>query len=255
MTKATPLQFGYSASPLLYKDTVILPVGAKGRSVMALAIADGAVRWSSGDNKNSYSTPILVDVGGKKQVTLVMTMEILGLDADSGKVIWSHPYKNQWDTHCTTPVDCGQGRVFYPSFGGGVLLQLRGGKDKSAVKELWTSKKIGAGQTNVVCAGDLLFGAAGSSKSGLFSAVRISDGTVAWQERLPIANVLLADGRLIILDETGELRMARTSDKQLDTICKASLLKPKAWTVPTLSDGKLYLRDQSQILAVDIAGH
>lgn len=252
--QGTPLQFGYSSSPLHYKDTIILPVGAKGRSVMALAIADGAMRWSSGDNKNSYSTPILVDVAGKKQVTLVMTQDILGLDADSGAVVWSHPYKNQWDTHCTTPVDCGQGRVFYPSFGGGVLLQLKGGKDKPAVKEVWSTKKIGAGQTNVVCVGDLLFGAAGSGKSGIFSAVKICDGTAAWQERLPTANVLLADNRLIILDETGELRMAKISDKKLETICKASVLKPKAWTAPTLADRKLYLRDQAQIMALDLGG-
>jgi outer membrane protein assembly factor BamB len=252
---ASFLEFGYSASPLLHKDTIILPIGENGQSLMALSIADGKVRWSSGDFKNSYSTPIIVDVGGAKQITLVMSKEIAGFDADTGKLAWSHPYKNQWDTHCTTPVNCGDGRVFYPSFGGGVMLQLRGGKDKIEVKELWTTKKVGAGQTNVICAGDLLFGASGSGKASFFSAVKLSDGTEAWQERLPVSNVLLVDNRLIILDESGELRIARVSDKKLDTICRASLLKAKAWTAPTLADGKIYLRDQTQIMALDLAGH
>ncbi|MBI5764421.1 MAG: PQQ-binding-like beta-propeller repeat protein [Planctomycetes bacterium] len=250
----TAVKFGYSAAPLLHKDTIILPVGGKGKAVMAFGIADGKVRWSSGDQDNSYSTPIFVDVRGSKYVTLVMPTEIIGLNADNGKLVWAHPYKNQWDTHCTTPVDCGKGRVFYPSFGGGVMLQLDEKGGKVSPKELWTSKSVGAGQTNVILVGDLLYGAAGSGKAGLFAAAKVGDGTEVWKERLPMANVLLADDRLIILDESGQLQFARPSDKKLDTICKATVLKPKAWTVPTLADGKLYLRDQSQIMAVDLAG-
>lgn len=250
--KGTELKFGYSAAPLLHNDTVILPVGGQGKAVVAFAISDGAIRWSAGDQDNSYSTPIFVDVGGAKCVTLVMPKEIIGLNADNGKLLWAHPYKNQWDTHCTTPVDCGKGRVYYPSFGGGVMLQLAESGGKISPKELWTSKSVGAGQTNVILVGDLLYGAAGSGKSSLFAAAKVSDGTEVWKERLPMATVLLADDRLIILDESGQLQFARPSDKKLDTICKAALLKPKAWTVPTLADGRLYLRDQSQIMAVDL---
>jgi len=246
------LKFGYSASPLLYRDTLIFPIGAKDKSVIALGLADGKPRWASADYENSYSTPVLVELGGRSFVTLVMAKEIIGLSADDGKLAWTHPYKNQWDTHCTTPVDCGEGRVFYPSFEGGVLLQLASGKDAVEVKELWKTKKVGAGQTNVIRVGDLLFGASGNGRAAFFSAVKLSDGTEAWRERLALSNVLLADGRLIILDENGELRLAKPSSEKLDTICQSPLLESRAWTAPSLADGRLYLRDQKTICAIDL---
>lgn len=248
------VKFGFACSPLLHRDMVILPVGAKGKAIAAFAVSDGKMRWGSGGFENSYSSPILIDVGGKKQVTLVGTKEILGFDADTGEELWSHPYKNQWDCHCTTPVDCGDGRVFYPSFEGGILLKLTAGKDETAVKELWTTRKIGTGQNTVVRAGDYLYGAGGSDRASFLCCARISDGEVAWRERVPQSNTILADGKLILLDENGALRIAPASHEKYAPACEAPILEGKAWTTPTLVDGRLYLRDQKSILAADVSG-
>lgn len=250
----TFVKFGYSSSPLLYKDAVIFPTGAKGKSLMSFHVSDGKPRWSAGAFENSYSSPILVEIGGKMQVTLVGAKEILGFDADSGEQLWSHPYKNQWDTHCTTPVDCGDGRVFYPSFEGGVLLKLAAGKGGTEVRELWNTKKIGTGQTSVVCVGDFLYGAGGSNRSSFLCCVKLSDGEVAWRERVPPSNTVFADGKLIVLDEAGVLRLAKAGSEKYELNCEAQLLEAKAWTTPTLSNGRLYLRDQKNILAADLKG-
>ncbi len=251
---ATFLEFGYSASPLAFRDMVILPIGAKGRSVVALSAADGSIRWESADFDNSYSSPLLVDVNGRPQVTLVMTKQIIGLDAESGKLAWTHPFVNQWDTHCTTPVDCGNGRLFFPSFGGGVALQVKSNSGgQTDVSELWTTKKVGAGQTNVVCVGDHLYGASGSGRASFLAAVSMKDGKETWRERVPLATVLYADGRLIVLDENGELSMAAAAPEKLTVASKAALLENKAWTAPTLIGTRLFLRDQKHILAVDLA--
>lgn len=247
---ATFLEFGYSASPLHYKDSIILPIGAKGRSVVALSLADGKERWSSGDFANSYSSPILVDVGPQRHIALVMTKEIIGVNADDGKLAWTHPYINQWDCHCTTPVDCGDGRVFFPSFNGGVMLELAYSPAGTHARELWTSKKIGVGQANVVCIGDYLYGASGSGRASFFAAVGVKDGGEAWRERLPLANVVYADGRLIALDEGGTLSMLKASPEKFESVAKAPVLEAKVWTAPTLADGRLYIRDQKSIAAL-----
>ncbi len=249
---ATFLQFGYSASPLLYKDSLILPIGAKGRSIIALGLADGKERWSSGDFENSYSTPILVNVGPEKHLTMVMTKQIIGVNAENGKLAWAHPYLNQWDTHCTTPVDCGEGRVFYPSFNGGILIEVAYSPAGTETKELWKTKKIGVGQSNVVCVGDYLYGASGSERASFFAAVSLKDGNEAWRERLPMANVVYADGRLFALDEGGALNLLKATPEKFEVTAKAPLLERKAWTVPTLADGRLYIRDQKQIAAISL---
>lgn len=248
---ATFLQFGYSSSPLLVGDCVLIPLGAKDRALAAFSLADGKIRWSAGDFENSYSTPILVNIGGKPQITLVTTTAIVGLSADRGETLWTHPYKNQWDTHCTTPVDCGDGRIFYPSFEGGVMLRVH--PDGRKVEELWTTKKIGVGQTNVICSDGVLFGASGGGKSGFYAALKASDGTQLWRERLPIANTLLAGNRLIVLDESGTLHLLRPSTEKFDEVGKVSILDGKCWTVPTFVDGRLFLRDQRRISAIDVS--
>lgn len=248
----TFVKFGYSSSPLLYKDLVIFPTGAKGRALMAFNVSDGKPRWSAGAFENSYSSPILVDIGGRKQVTLVAAKEILGFDAESGEQAWSHAYKNQWDTHCTTPVDCGDGRVFYPSFEGGVLLKLSVNEGKTDAREVWSTKKIGTGQTSVVRVGENLYGAGGSNRASFFCCINLSDGEPAWRERLPPSNTIFADGKLFALDEAGILRLAKAGAEKYQPLCEAALLEAKAWTAPTLASGRLYLRDQKCILAIDL---
>lgn len=249
------VQFGFASSPLLHRDMVILPVGAKGKALAAFTLADDKIRWSSGGFENSYSSPIIVDVGGKKQITLVSTKDILGFDADTGEELWSHAYKNQWDCHCTTPVDCGDGRVFYPSFEGGILLKLAAGKDGTEVKELWTTRKIGTGQNTVVRAGDYLYGAGGSDRASFLCCARLDNGEVAWRERVPQCNTIVAGGKLILLDENGTLRIAPAAHEKYAPACEASILEAKAWTTPTLVDGRLYLRDQKSIMAADVSGN
>lgn len=251
--EGTFLQFGYSSSPLLHNDTVILPTGSKSGGVMAFALTNGAIRWTSPVTlDNSYSTPILTKIGAKTHLVFVTSTDIVGLDADNGELLWKHAYKNQWDTHCTTPVDCGGGRLFFPSFGGGVALQITASASGVDAKELWTTKKVGAGQMNVVYDGEHLYGSSGSERASFYSAVSMKDGAEVWRERMAPAQSLFVDGRLLALDENGVLHMLKASPEKFEVLGKVELLQNKAWTAPTLVDGKLYMRDQKSILAVDL---
>ncbi|MFN0135567.1 MAG: PQQ-binding-like beta-propeller repeat protein [Phycisphaerae bacterium] len=249
---ATFLQFGYSASPVLHKDTVIVPIGSKSGSVAALGLADGKPKWTAATFDNSYSSPILVKVGKRTVATLVMPKQIIGIDADDGTMLFEHEYKNQWDCHCTTPVDCGDGRVFYPSFGAGILLQLTAAGDKVEAKELWNTKVLGAGQTDVLRIGEHLYGASGSGKAGFFACISLKTGEQAWRERLPMAMAVGLGKRMLLLAEDGELRLVNVSPEKLDTVSQVTLLEPKAWTPPTVVDGRAYLRDQKQVMALDL---
>ena len=59
---ATRPRWGYASSALAYKNSIIVPVGGKGHSVMAFDRETGAVVWSRHDFPNAYSSPILIDV-------------------------------------------------------------------------------------------------------------------------------------------------------------------------------------------------
>lgn len=250
--QATFLQFGYSASPALYKDTVIVPVGSNVGSLAALSLADGKPKWTAGAYETSYSTPILVQVGKRTVATAVMPKQILAVDAEDGTVLFEYEYKNQWDTHCTTPLDCGDGRVFYPSFGSGILLQLSEAGEKIDAKELWNTKVLGAGQTDVLRVGDHLYGASGSGKAGFFACISLKTGEQAWRERMPMAMAVGIGKHMLLLGEDGEFRLVNASPEKLEIVSHAAVLEAKAWTPPTVIDGRAYLRDQKHVVALDL---
>ena len=79
-------------------------------------------------------------------------------------------------------------------------------------------------------------------------------GKIAWRKRgFHMAQSLFADGKLIFLDQGGKLTMARVSPEDLDVLGSHPITESVSWTLPTLVDGKLYVRDQTHILALDLA--
>ncbi len=87
-----------------------------------------------------------------------------------------------------------------------------------------------------------------------FSAVNDKTGEIAFQDRsFPQTSFLYADGKLIMLDEDGNLALATVSPTGLKVISKVSQMRNLAWTVPTLVGTKLYVRDRQTIGAVDLS--
>ena len=69
-----------------------------------------------------------------------------------------------------------------------------------------------------------------------------------------MAQCLYADGKLVFLDREGRLTIARVSPRDLEVLATAQVTEAVSWTVPTLVDTKLYVRDRKHILALDLAG-
>ena len=85
------------------------------------------------------------------------------------------------------------------------------------------------------------------------SAVNVKTGEIAWRKRgMAKANVVEADGRLIILDEDGKLFLTTASPQDLTVHSEIELLNKVAWTVPTIVGTTMYVRDKKDILALDL---
>jgi hypothetical protein len=101
---------------------------------------------------------------------------------------------------------------------------------------------------------DIVYGSSGDFGPAFLTAVEIKTGKVLWQDRsLSRANLLYADGKLILLDEDGQLALATVSETGLKILAKVQLLSNNAWTAPTLVGTKLYVRDRKMIMALDLS--
>jgi outer membrane protein assembly factor BamB len=252
------LPHGYSSSPVVYGDLVIALVGGPGHAVMAFNKADGEVVWQKHDYMNSYSTPKLIRVDGEDQVVCFMADELVGLDPKTGDQKWRVPHQNQWKQNITLPIWDEKAHLLFITSspdprGGGRGLRLTRKEGKTEVEQVWANKKVAIHHSNAVQVGDYVYTSSGGRGPGLFYAVNILTGEIAWKERgFSKANCVYADGRFIILDEDGNLGMAVCTPEGFEIKASVPLLKKSSWTVPTLVGKVLYVRDQKKIMALDL---
>lgn len=137
--------------------------------------------------------------------------------------------------------------------GGSRVLKLAQAGGKTTVTELWFNNRLRIHHGTAIRLGDHVYGSSGDFGPAFFSAINVKTGEIAFQDRsFPKINSLYADGKLIMLDEDGNLALATVSPAGLNVISKVSLMKNLAWTAPTLVGTRLYLRDRQSIAAVNL---
>ena len=110
---AENLMWGMSASPLVYRDSVIvLPGGNSGRSVAAYDRLTGKRLWSALDDRQGYSSPQLATIGGVEQILVFSASRLMGITPDRGELLWEYPWKTQYDVNASQPLAIGDNRVF-----------------------------------------------------------------------------------------------------------------------------------------------
>lgn len=249
------LNHGYSSSPIEYKNTIIALVGGEGASIVAFDKKSGDVVWKAHDFENSYSTPTVLKVGGKDQLVAFMGTEIVGLDPKNGDLKWSYGFENQWHQNINMPVMIDDLTVFAssPQVGAKGLKLVPKEDGTFDVEEAWATRKIQFYHVTSIKDGDVVYGSTGTQAPCFMAAINVRTGEVLWRERgFAKANTIEADGKLIILDENGELAIATATPDGLTVHAQASMLERVAWTVPTIVGKTVYLRDKNTIMALDL---
>lgn len=248
------LNHGYSSSAIAYKDTIIVLVGGTGHSIIAFKKDSGDAVWQKHDYGNSYSSPKIITVDGEDQLVTFMSKQAIGIDPKNGDLKWTYGQENQWDQNISMPIWGDDNVLFVSSPDAGARgLKLTKNGDKTDIKEIWSTKKVQFYHVTAVGVGDMVYGSTGMRAPSFLAAINRKTGELLWRERgFAKANCLYADGKLVILDENGELSLAAPSKEGLKILSKATVLESVAWTVPTLVGKTLYLRDKKNIVALDL---
>ena len=252
----TKMGRGYSCSPIAYKNTIILTLGGQGQTLIAFNQKDGTVAWKNQSLDLSPSSPILVNVDGQDQLIMFLGKVVAGLDPNNGNLLWSHPHVTEWGLNISMPVWGSDNLLFISSAysGGSRVLRLTQKAGKTTVDEVWFHRRMRLHHGTAIRIGDYVYGSSGDFGPAFFAAVNVKTGDIAYQDRsFSKTNFVLADGKLIILDEDGNLALATATPTELKVISKVSVLKNLAWTAPTLVGTKLYLRDRRTITALDLS--
>ena len=253
--RSTPLSRGFSSSPIAYRDLVLCLVGGPGHGLMAFNAGDGRVVWTRHDFKRSHSSPILINVDGQDQLVGMMEEELVGVDPETGELLWSHTHGLAGGLTVSTPAWGEDNHLFLSTAykGGSRGLKLTRIRGKTSVEELWFTKRMRVHHGNVVRLDGLAYGFSGDFGPAFLTAIRVSDGQVVWRHRgFAKGTLLYADGKFIILDEDGTLALAVPGDKGIEVLAQAQPLGYNCWTVPSLVGTTLYVRSRKKIVAFDL---
>lgn len=246
---------GFSASPLAFEDLVITTAGGKGRGVIAVRAATGDVVWSSQDFQNGYSSPLLIDLDGRPEVVVFTYGEISGLEPRTGALEWSVPHASDQGVNVATPI-WGEDHLLFVSsaYGGGSrVLKLARIAGKVTAEEIWAHRRVRIHFGNAVRIGNRLYASNGDFGAAPFAAIDVTTGDMIWRDRSVVRSTLVGVGdKLLILDEDGTLALARPHDAGLTVLAKAAVLSGRSWTAPTLTGTTLYLRNNTEIVALDL---
>jgi outer membrane protein assembly factor BamB len=254
------MQFGYSSHPLVYDDKLIVAIGGNNKAVAVSAIdqKSGRVVWASHSFENSYSSPVLIDVGGPDQVVILAAQVIVGVDPRNGAALWSRSLPTYPAmAFCSTPLwdAANQILVFSGAYSyGSTAMSIAADGPQTKIETLWHDNKLQSLFGNLLLAKDTVYLSRGFDGPTFLTAVDVKTGQTKWFTReFAKASFLAADGKLIILDEAGWLALAKPNlDGGVKVLSKARLLSASAWTVPTLVGSTLYLRDRRAIMALNL---
>jgi outer membrane protein assembly factor BamB len=210
-----------------------------------------------------YSSPTLLDVGGREQIVAFTGGSVLGLAARTGSVLWHYPYETDFNCNIATPLAY-DGQVFISAGEnhGSVLLKLFLDGDKFQPTEVWSSQGTKSvlrneWQTSMLVDG-YLYGFDNVGSAGPvthLTCVNAATGDRAWQElRFGKGNLIFADGKLFISTMKGEIIVAKASPKSYEEIGRANVISTTR-QAPALSNGLLYLRDDEEIVCLNVRAH
>jgi len=252
----SPMMYGYASSPIAFRDTILVPVGGAGKAVMAFNQADGKVAWGKNDFGNVYSSPILINVGGLEQLALLVDGFVIAVNPHNGDLQWRVPFKADYSIAIATPVWGPDNLLFVSSEynAGTKVIELQRSGTQTKATELWSSNRLRLHHGNAMrVGGAMYFSSGGKGSQAILSAVDVKTGTIHWQERsISKATFVWADGKLITLDQDGNLMIAYPSPQGFKIAAKAPLLTNLSWTPPVLVGTRAYLRDRRSMMAVDL---
>lgn len=250
---ATPVQFGFASSPLIYQNDFIVHVGGSQTTLIRLDALNGQVKWKAEPGQPSYASPTLADLAGQVQFVQVTRDAILGIDPSTGKTLWKYSMPEQGLTNVPTPLVFGADKLLVSGQGikGTRLLQFTRKSEKWYIQEVWQNTRVTFFYCNWQIIGNSIFGNA----NDILVALDLKDGKELWRERgFPKSNQLQLGDDHLILDGDGKLHQCKLSSRGLQKVNSLSLMNAGCWTAPSRIGEMVLARDQAEIVALQPGG-
>ena len=231
---------------------------------------DRKVDWRRWEKQASYSTPVAATVGGKRLVLCLMRQGVVALDPQDGAVQFSRWFRARVDesVNAANPVVQGDDVLISSAYyrSGSVLFHVEPGA--THFTERWQGLGLEMHWSTPVLVGGFLYGFSGRNEpDALLRCAEFATGKVMWEreERWPAhsatqpavfgrGSFVFAEGKLFAIGEGGLLGLFRPNPLRCEEMGRWQVpsLHHPCWAAPVISEGRLYLRCEDRLVALDL---
>ncbi len=250
--------WGASTSPIVDSNRVIVHFGTDAKGVLvALDAATGDELWTHGQDGPSYSSPLLVDIQGVRQVVEWNHRALVGVESGSGKFLWEYPFPHIGsDQNMPTPA-FHNGRILLGGENRGVHSirpTLQDGKWN--VEREWSQKSVALDMSSAVMNGKFLFGFSHYDRGRLF-CLDPETGEVRWEGAPRTGrNVMFLSmtGFVAALIDNGDLQIIKATADRFDKVASYRVADGHAWAPPVLLSNGVLVKDRETLTFWSLTG-
>ena len=246
-----PPTWGFSSSPLVVNDLVIVHAGGEGNlGVLAYDADSGALRWGAPAGGHSYSSPQLLTVDGIPSIVMVTDAGLSLIDPADGAVLWQYEQASQYRVLQPLLI-AGSSLLMSSRFEGTSRMDMVREGGKFTGRQRWDSRFMKSDFSDYVAHDGYLYG----FDISIFACIDLDTGQRHWKGgRYGHGQVLLlpdAD-QLLVAAENGDLALLRAHPERHDELARMEVLHGKTWNHPVLVGARLYLRNSEEAVGLEL---
>jgi outer membrane protein assembly factor BamB len=236
-------------SPLVDRGLVIVHVGGhKQGALTAFDAMTGAVMWAWTGDGPSYSSPVVTDLHGVRQIVTLSQEHVVGVSATDGQLLWRRPFPTS-DQNIIMPIVLGDivivGGYQKPT---SAFRVVRNGNEWTT-EDVWQNPEVWQFMTNGVMFGDRLFGLSTRNR-GEYFLLDAKSGARVWgsaPRQAENAAIVRAGDVAISLEDDGELLVGRVSGAQFQELKRYAVAETATWAAPVVSGNRIFVKDVSAL--------
>ena len=241
--------YGWSTSPLIYKNSLVCEIGVKGKAFAAFNKLSGELIWTYGEDGISYQSPMFAKVHGQTQLLVVGAQTVQGLNPETGKPIWNFEHKGGGQDG--TPIPMGENTFFLEhAFSESLAFSVNKTENGFEAVELWRTKDLKNTNNPSIYHKGFLYGYSGP----FLTCVDASTGKRTWRSRKPGDGFLAAvNDYMIVITKRGVLHLASFNSVKYDDLTELEVFDSLGWNPPSFAYGKIFVRNLKEIACVTLS--
>ena len=219
--------------------------------VIALNKSTAELIWKSETETDSYSTPLIVKIGNVEQAVVFKADAVISVSTKDGTRLWDYPWQSRMGQSNATPIFQAPDKIFISSYSDSMsaLVQIIADSNQFKVNTLWQYNKMWNHHSTSILIGEYIYG----FHREILKCLEAKTHEEKWVKRgMGHGTLTYADGHFFLLGEKGQLALIEATPTDYVEKGIVEILGKKCWTVPTLSNGYLYVRDEKVIICLDV---